>query len=82
MTFDSRMCSRLLIGSASRPSKASNPDTTVATEFDTGEQYGFAVAKGQNDKLLKTVDDIIASSKKNGEYDKIYKKYFGEAPQQ
>ena len=59
-----------------------NPDTTVATEFDTGEQYGFAVAKGQNDKLLKTIDDIIASSKKNGEYDKIYKKYFGEAPQQ
>jgi polar amino acid transport system substrate-binding protein len=59
-----------------------NPDTEVATEFDTGEQYGFAVAKGKNDELLKTVDDIIASSKKNGEYDKIYKKYFGEAPQQ
>jgi polar amino acid transport system substrate-binding protein len=59
-----------------------NPDTEVATEFDTGEQYGFAVAKGKNDELLKTVDDIIASSKKNGEYDKIYQKYFGEAPQQ
>jgi polar amino acid transport system substrate-binding protein len=57
-----------------------NPDTEVATEFDTGEQYGFAVAKDQNDKLLKTVDDIIAESKKDGTYDKIYKKYFGEAP--
>jgi polar amino acid transport system substrate-binding protein len=59
----------------------SNPDTAVATEFNTGEKYGFAVAKGQNDKLLATVNDVIASSKKNGEYDKIYKKYFGEAPQ-
>ncbi len=57
-----------------------NPDTEVATEFDTGEQYGFAVAKDQNDELLKTVDDIIAESKKDGTYDKIYKKYFGEAP--
>jgi polar amino acid transport system substrate-binding protein len=59
-----------------------NPDTEVATEFDTGEQYGFAVAKGQNDKLLATIDSIITESKKNGQYDKIYKKYFGEAPGQ
>ena len=58
----------------------SNPDTQVATEFDTGEQYGFAVAKDQNDALLKTIDDIIATSKKDGTYDAIYKKYFGEAP--
>jgi polar amino acid transport system substrate-binding protein len=57
-----------------------NPDTQVATEFDTGEQYGFAVAKGQNDALLKEIDDVIAESKKDGDYDAIYKKYFGEAP--
>jgi polar amino acid transport system substrate-binding protein len=59
-----------------------NPDTEVTKEFDTGEQYGFAVAKGQNDKLLKTIDDTIAETKKDGEYDKLYKKYFGEAPSQ
>jgi polar amino acid transport system substrate-binding protein len=58
----------------------SNPDTQVATEFDTGEQYGFAVAKGQNDKLLKAVDDAIAKAKSDGTSDEIYKKYFGEAP--
>ena len=58
----------------------SNSDTRVATEFDTGEQYGFAVAKDQNDKLLKDIDDVIAQSKKDGDYDAIYKKYFGEAP--
>ena len=60
----------------------SNPDTAVAKEFDTGEQYGFAVAKGENDELLKTIDETITESKKNGEYDKLYKKYFGEAPSQ
>ena len=59
-----------------------NPDTAVATEFDTGEQYGFAVAKGKNDKLLAKVDDVIATAKKDGTYDKLYKKYFGEAPTQ
>jgi polar amino acid transport system substrate-binding protein len=58
----------------------SNPDTEVATEFDTGEQYGFAVAKDQNDELLKTINDTIAKAKDDGTYDKIYKKYFGEAP--
>ncbi len=58
----------------------SNPDTAVATEFDTGEQYGFAVAKDQNDGLLEAVNDVIAESKEDGTYDKIYEKYFGEAP--
>ena len=57
-----------------------NPDTEVATEFDTGKQYGFAVAKDQNDALLETVNDVIAESKENGTYDALYKKYFGEAP--
>lgn len=60
----------------------SNPDTTVSKEFDTGEKYGFAVAKDKNDALLKTVDSVLAASRKNGEYDRIYKKYFGEAPKQ
>jgi polar amino acid transport system substrate-binding protein len=60
----------------------SNPDTTVATEFDTGEHYGFAVAKGKNDKLLSTVNDAITKAKKDGTYDNLYKKYFGEAPSQ
>ncbi len=59
-----------------------NPDTAVATEFETGENYGFAVAKDQNDELLKAVNDAIAAAQSDGTYDKIYKKYFGEAPGQ
>ncbi|HEX6248282.1 MAG TPA: transporter substrate-binding domain-containing protein, partial [Nocardioidaceae bacterium] len=33
-----------------------NPDLEVATEFDTGEEYGFAVKKDGNDALLETVN--------------------------
>lgn len=57
-----------------------NPELEVATEFDTGEQYGFAVAKDKNDELLKTINDVIEQAKSDGTYDKIYKKWFGEAP--
>ncbi|HEX2176388.1 MAG TPA: basic amino acid ABC transporter substrate-binding protein [Nocardioidaceae bacterium] len=57
-----------------------NPGLEVATEFDTGEQYGFAVQKDQNDELLKTINDVLAKAKSDGTYDKIYRKWFGEAP--
>lgn len=61
---------------------ADNPDTEVSTEFDTGEQYGFAVAKDGNDELLATVNEVIATAKEDGTYDEIYQKYFGDAPDQ
>jgi polar amino acid transport system substrate-binding protein len=57
-----------------------NPELDVATEFDTGEQYGFAVAKDKNDELLKTINDVIEQARSDGTYDEIYKKWFGEAP--
>ena len=60
----------------------SNPDTEVATEFDTGEQYGFAVQKDQNDALLKVINETIAQAKRDGTYDKIYQKWFPGAPPQ
>ena len=58
-----------------------NPDTEVATEFDTGEQYGFAVKKDGNDALLDTVNQILADAKEDGTYDEIFKKWFGDTPQ-
>ena len=57
-----------------------NPDLEVAAEFDTGEQYGFAVAKDQNDALLETINDVLAQAKEDGTYDEIYSKWFGNAP--
>ena len=51
-----------------------NPDTEVSAEFDTGEQYGFAVEKDGNDELLESINDVLADSKSSGDYDTIYKK--------
>jgi len=59
---------------------ADNPDLEVATEFDTGEQYGFAVAKDGNDELIATVNDVLATAKEDGTYDDLYQQYFGDAP--
>ena len=46
-------------------------------EVMEAEQYGLAVKKG-NDKLAADVNKALAELKKNGEYDKIYKTWFGE----
>jgi polar amino acid transport system substrate-binding protein len=57
-----------------------NPELEVATEFETGEQYGFAVKKDGNDELLDMVNEVIDQAREDGTYDKIYKKWFGTTP--
>ncbi len=57
-----------------------NPDTEVTAEFDTGEEYGFAVKKNGNDELLKATNDVISQAKEDGTYDETYKQWFGSAP--
>lgn len=57
-----------------------NPELEVATEFDTGEEYGFAVKKDGNESLLETINDVLAKAQDDGTYDEIYKKWFSEAP--
>jgi polar amino acid transport system substrate-binding protein len=52
----------------------------IGAEFDTGEQYGFAVKKGGNPQLLKTINDVITASKSDGTYNTIYEKWFGAKP--
>jgi polar amino acid transport system substrate-binding protein len=61
---------------------ASNPDLEVSAEFDTGEQYGMAVKKDGNVDLLRTINDVLATLKRDGGYDKIYTTWFGTAPAQ
>jgi polar amino acid transport system substrate-binding protein len=53
--------------------------TKVATQFDTGEQYGFGMKLG-NDALKKVVDDAITTSKSDGTYATLYTKWIGQAP--
>lgn len=58
-----------------------NPDTTVSAEFNTGEQYGIGVKKG-NDALRNEINDILKKAKQDGSYDSIYEKWFGTKPGQ
>ena len=44
--------------------KSQHPRHRGGHEFDTGEQYGFMMAKDQNDELLKTINETIAESKR------------------
>lgn len=54
-----------------------NPDLEVATEFDTGEQYGMAVRRNGGVELLQVIDDELATLKQNGGYDEVYAQWFG-----
>lgn len=56
-----------------------NPDTEVTAEFQTGEQYGFAVKKGGNDALLEALNAAIADEEA---YNKAYETWFGTAAPQ
>ena len=47
----------------------------------TSEDYGIAVAKG-NTELLNQINGALKKLKENGEYDKIFAKWFGEQKQQ
>jgi len=54
------------------------PEQFAVTEtFKTGEQYGFAVAK-DNPHLVAALDAALASARQSGDYDRIYKAWFGE----
>jgi polar amino acid transport system substrate-binding protein len=59
--------------------KANAGKVEVAAGFDTGEQYGFAVKKG-NAELKKAIDDALAASRTDGTYDKIYAQWIGDKP--
>ncbi len=55
---------------------AANLDTTKAIfiPFQNPESWGIAVKKG-NDQLVNQLNEFIAQSKTNGEYDKLTEKY-------
>lgn len=52
----------------------------VSAQFDTGEQYGYAVKKNGNPKLLATINQVLAAARKDGRYDRIYAKWIGGKP--
>lgn len=50
------------------------------SEINTGAQYGFAVKKGGNPELLKTINEVLAQAIKDGTWVKSYVKWMGSAP--
>ena len=56
-----------------------NAGFTVTAQFDTGEQYGYAVKKG-NTALLEAANAAIAEARSGGKYQELFKKWFPAAP--
>jgi polar amino acid transport system substrate-binding protein len=51
----------------------------IAEKVPTEEEYGIAVAQGDT-SLLESINEGLAAVLKNGVYEKIYEKWFSEAP--
>ncbi|MFE4923748.1 transporter substrate-binding domain-containing protein [Streptomyces sp. NPDC056661] len=52
----------------------------IVGNLDTGEQYGFAVRKGGNPKLLAAINQAIKDAKSDGTYKKLYEQWIGPMP--
>ncbi|WP_328906897.1 transporter substrate-binding domain-containing protein [Streptomyces sp. NBC_00234] len=52
----------------------------IVGNLDTGEQYGFAVRKDGNAKLLALIDQAIKDAKADGTYKKLYEQWIGPMP--
>ncbi|WP_232548070.1 transporter substrate-binding domain-containing protein [Propioniciclava soli] len=57
-----------------------NPTTKVATEFQTGEDYGFNYAL-DNEALGEVIDQVLTEAREDGRFNDIYRSWFGvDAP--
>ncbi len=56
--------------------KTSHDDVTIVGPLLTGEYYGIAISK-QKPELVAKINDGLAKIMKNGEYQKLFVKYFG-----
>ncbi|REE98843.1 ABC transporter substrate-binding protein [Thermomonospora umbrina] len=61
-----------------KPDFASKYERT--NQFVTGFSYGFAVKKGGNPELLKTVDETIKTAVKDGTWRRLYVQWIGSEP--
>lgn len=55
-------------------------DYTIAEEYQTDEQYGFAARQGNTD-LIEAVNEQLQTLRDDGRYDEIYDRYFSEDAQ-
>lgn len=57
-----------------------NAGFTIVAGPRTRERYGFAVRKGRNPALLRLIDQVIAQSRRDGDYKRTYEKWMGPMP--
>lgn len=57
-----------------------NADFVIVAGPRTRERYGFAVRRGHNPGLLRLIDQVIARSRADGSYRRIYEKWMGPMP--
>lgn len=50
----------------------------VVEEYDTNEQYGFAVKEEGAEELLEAINAALAELRETGEYDEIFATWFGD----
>lgn len=60
--------------------KSGDKNAKILSEVMNAEEYGMAVIK-KNTELAGKVNNALDELKKNGEYEKIYMKWFGKKPQ-
>ena len=48
----------------------------IVEQYDTDEQYGFALEKDNSDNLLAAVNEQLQAMRDDGTYDELYDKYF------
>lgn len=53
-----------------------NDGIEVVETYDTGENYGFAVAEEGADELLDAINQALGELRENGTYDELYDEYF------
>lgn len=55
-------------------------DMQIIEEIPTGEQFGIAVSK-DNPELTAAINDALAEIRADGDYNALYEKWFGTAPE-
>ncbi|WP_424183521.1 ABC transporter substrate-binding protein [Actinokineospora sp. G85] len=53
----------------------------LVDELKTGAQYGFAVKKGGNPELLKTINEALDAAIGDGTWAKLYEQWMGSKPE-
>ncbi|THJ66534.1 transporter substrate-binding domain-containing protein [Arthrobacter echini] len=51
---------------------------TIAEEYETDEQYGFAMSQDGTEELVAAVNEQLAALRDSGRYQEIYDSYFAE----